>query len=117
MNKGIRAGEMDRRIRLDYQVITTNAYQEQIVDWTEWTTTNATFQPRQTQQKEGFAQDQLLSEKMATWCIRYITAVTAPTIPDTKMRLVDEYGQVYDIEQVNVIPRRRGWELRTKAKE
>lgn len=117
MNKGLKAGEMDRRIRIDYPDITYNTYNEQVISWEEWVTTNATFQPRQVQQKEGFNQEQLISEKLCTWCIRYITQVTEPTIPNTKMRLVDEYGQVYDIEQVNVIPRRRGWELRTKAKE
>ena len=101
----MQAGTLDRRVTIQQQVTTRDAYGAEVVQWLNLVTLWAN--KREAVGLEAFQADQVAqATASATFRIRYRSGLQA------KMRLEDDQGALWDIEGVAEIGRRDGLELR-----
>lgn len=102
---GLRAGELDRRIRIDGKSITHSDSGEEIVTWVEVDTVYA--KKVEARGAERFAAQQYVGHAIKTFRIRWSEIVAVVT---TEHRLVFD-GRNHDITDVREIGRREGIEI------
>lgn len=96
--KSFSIGRFDRRITFQYEVTTTNDFNEKVVTWTNLPTNArvwATVSSRQGSGNESYEADQLTANFLKTFYIRYRTDI------DEKMRIVfaDGYYNIVAISE------------------
>lgn len=105
--------KLDRRVTIEDYTVTRDAMGEEVKTWFVWKTCYAEkIEALATYRKEeDISKNQLVSEAAIAWKIRNIGQPTA------KMRLIDDLGAIYDIERIDELGRRDGWQLKTRRKE
>lgn len=104
---------LDRIVTIEQYTVTRDAMGEQVKTWILWKKCYAEKLEAVAnyRKEEDYTKNQLVSENAAVWKVRNIGT------PTTLMRLVDDTGKVYDIERVDEIGRRSGWQIKTRVKE
>lgn len=105
--------KLDRVITIESYTVTRDAMGQEVKSWTTWRTCYAEkVEAIATYRKEeDYLKNQLVAEAAVAWKIRNIGT------PTTLMRIIDDTGVVYDIERVDEIGRRLGWQLKSRRKE
>ena len=101
----MRAGQLDRRIRIEAKSITHSDSGQEVVTWTELATVAA--RKIENRGAERFAAQQIVGHAVKTFWIRWSETVSAIT---TEHRIVFD-GRNYDITDVREIGRRVGLEI------
>lgn len=104
---------LDRRITIESYTVTRDAMGEQVKTWALWKECYAEkVEAIATYRKEeDYMKNQLVAENAVVWKIRNIGT------PTTLMRIIDDAGKIYDVERVDEIGRRNGWQIKTRIKE
>jgi head-tail adaptor len=105
--------KLDRVITIEQYTVTPDAMGQEVKVWATWKTCYAEkVEAIATYRKEeDYLKNQLVAEAAVAWKIRNIG------VPTTLMRVIDDLGTIYDIERVDEIGRRQGWQLKTRRKE
>lgn len=113
--KKVEAKHLDRIITIQRYTKQRDAYGEEIPTWADWRTVRAGLQPEDVKKQEkDYYEEQLVAVSVTVYVTRFFVI---PNIPNTQMRVIDEYGRIYDVERVNEIGRRNGWEFKCRRKE
>lgn len=103
----MRAGALDRRIRIEQQTTSQDGFGEPIVTWAILAVVAAEVRPLRGQ--ERFQAQQFAAEATTRFRIRHRTDL------DETMRILYD-GEEYDIAAISELGRREGLELLAKAK-
>lgn len=106
----MRAGDLDRRVRLERATETRDAYNEPVLTWGVLAEVSAAYEPLS--DGERFRASERASAAEARFRIRYSSLVADLSSRD---RLVFE-GAVHEIDRVKPIGRREGLEITTLAR-
>ncbi len=110
--KTIKAGELDRRITIEYPTETLTGTGAKSVVWTTWKLGIPARKIYPGSGKEDFSDAKLVSTSDVVFMIRYQVQLIEPKVPNAKMRITDLItGEVFHIEFVAEIGRRMGWKL------
>lgn len=104
----MRAGNLDRRIKLFRRDNTTDNYGEEIITWTEIAETWAEWQPLRA--SERWDAQQVVAEAAGKFRIRYRTGLTP-------LHAVEWNGEQYDITGIEEIGRHQGIFLHVKWRD
>ncbi len=105
--------KIDRVITIEEPVITRDAMGEEVKTWTLWKTCYAEKidSVANYRKEEDYLKNQLIAVSAIVWKVRNIAK------PSPLMRIIDDLGEIYDIERVDEIGRRQGWQLKTRKKQ
>lgn len=103
----MQAGMFDRRIVIQYPVITRNAVRDEVTTWETWAELPAHYAPGAG--KEDFEGKQLVGQSKAVFVIRGIRkSAPLPEKPTARMRVIYD-GDVYGIQDVQPDGRGPAW--------
>lgn len=104
---------LDRRITIEQYTVTLDSMGQEVKTWGLWKVCHAEkIDAIATYRKEeDYLKNQLVAEAAVAWKIRNIGQ------PTTLMRIIDDIGTIYDIERVDEIGRRLGWQIKARRKE
>lgn len=105
----MRAGELDRRVRLEEKSVTQNEFGEEVETWSEIDTVWAS--KREQRVMEAFGEDQRRGEIVTIWKTRWMDGITVID------RLIDlQTSRTYDIHGVKELGRKEGLEITGEAR-
>ena len=104
---------LDRLITIEQYTVTRDAIGQEVKTWIVWKENVWAAKEIKNLQKqeEGLSRNMLVSEGIIEWNIRNIGT------PNPKMRIIDDTGQIYNIERIDEIGRREGWSLKARYKD
>lgn len=105
----MRSGALDRWIRIDQPIKTTNGFNEPVSTWSELTSTWAEKVVESGAEKTEAAE--IVASTVVSWRIRYDPLVTE------QMRIVDDTGVNYQILEIIEEGRKWGQKIRTIRKD
>ena len=99
----MQAGMLDRRIEIQYPVVTRNAVRDEVTAWQPWASLPAHYEPGVG--KEDFEGKQLVGQSRVAFIVRGVRqSAPKPAKPSRLMRVIYD-GGVYGIEDVQEIGR------------
>lgn len=105
----IAAGRLDRRITIQSRTVMQDGFGAEIASWSDEATVWAEVKPLRG--SERWAAMEVAADLPTRFTIRYRAE------PSTVDNRIAYKGRIYDIQSVNEIGRRVGWEIYAKARQ